>query len=125
MTHAEPPETTEPKPDIDALATLQTMHEDPGLTWRQLGRLCGVSERAIHHWRAGGRVSEFHLGRLARIAAETQTLPGDTPDERYRAMVAPGEAGQSIYDTLRAEVTVGERVIGAPYSAKDLLLGES
>lgn len=98
--------------------------EHSGLTWDQLGKVFGVSRRAVHMWANGGRLNESNALRLrafsAVISREESRLVGSTP-ERVRARLLQIESdGLSIVDRLRNERSAGLSW-GAPYSPERLV----
>jgi hypothetical protein len=93
-----------------------------GLTGDQIARLCGVSRRAVHLWASGGRINAMHQERLSRLVAIIDTLPGQTPEQRRAALLAPGSAGSSIFDRLRSEHASADMDISAPpWRLRDLV----
>jgi hypothetical protein len=100
---------------------VQYLHDISGLTWEQVSQLLGVSRRAVHMWAAGGAMSSGHEVILRRITATVEDLQAASPSERRAAILAPRQAGQSIYDRLRAERARGDRVTGAPFSFEQLI----
>src|SRR4051794_6916837 len=56
-----------------------------GLTWEQLGRLFGVSRRAVHGWAAGARMNAAHsemLARLRLVMADVDTRGANATEAR-------------------------------------------
>ncbi|MFI5930894.1 hypothetical protein [Actinoplanes sp. NPDC051494] len=97
------------------------LHEASGLTWDQLGRLFGVSRRAVHLWASGGRMNAVNAETLGRLVALLRAIPGG-PDERRAALLAPSAEGPSIVDQFRARHRSGARDIsGTPFSPQELL----
>jgi DNA-binding transcriptional regulator YiaG len=93
-----------------------------GLTWDQLARLFGVSRRALHLWASGGRMNAANQEQLTRLITLIHALPGDTPQQRRSALLAPGSDGISLFDELRAAYGSSDQdVAGAPWSPGDLL----
>lgn len=96
-----------------------------GLTWDQLGKVFGVSRRAVHMWANGGRLNESNARRLRTFAAivrrlESETTAGATP-EVIRARLLQVEAdGLSIVDRLRREHSSGP-TWGAPFGPERLV----
>jgi hypothetical protein len=85
------------------------LRDQSGLTWDQLGRLFGVSRRAVHLWAAGGRMNSYHAERLTRVLAAVQEVKAGTNSQRREVLLAPGPNGRTIYENLLAEI---DRVVG-------------
>lgn len=98
--------------------------EHSGLTWDQLGKVFGVSRRAVHMWANGGRLNEAHAQRLREFASIIQRLEAETPDaapETIRARLNQVEAdGYSIIGRLRQERSGGPSW-GAPFGPERLI----
>lgn len=98
------------------------LHEASGLTWEQLGRVFGVSRRAVHLWANGGRMNATNAELLGQLVAVVRELPGGTADERRGALLAPGADGSSVVDQLRARNRSDARdVSGTPFRPDELL----
>ncbi|OKH85030.1 hypothetical protein EB75_01450 [Mycobacterium sp. ST-F2] len=82
-----------------------------GLTWDQLGKVFGVSRRAVHMWSNGGRLNESNARRLREFSAivkEIQaTISGVTPDDVRAKLLDVGTDGMSVVDRLRRERSSG------------------
>lgn len=78
------------------------LHDNSGLTWEQLGRLFGVSRRAVHLWASGGRMNASNATTLHELAATVRSLPGDTPNERRAGLLRVQSDGASIVDLFRS-----------------------
>lgn len=72
-----------------------------GLTWDQLGKVFGVSRRAVHLWAGGGRLNESNAGVLREFAAEVRESGGATPEVVRALLLARGEDGVSVVDRFR------------------------
>jgi transcriptional regulator with XRE-family HTH domain len=81
---------------------IQNLREASGLTWDQLGRLFGVSRRAVHLWATGGRMNGSNTEQLARLEAAVARLRSNTPDDR-KLELFDGSTGPSLYDQLRSQ----------------------
>jgi DNA-binding transcriptional regulator YiaG len=102
-------------------AEVRWLHEASGLTWEQLGRMFGVSRRAVHLWANGGRMNAANAELLGQLVAVVRELPGDA-DERRSVLLAPGTDGTSIVDQLRARNRSDARDIsGTPFRPEELL----
>lgn len=109
--------------EAEPLAELvRRLRNSSGLTWDQLARLFGVSRRALHLWASGGRMNAANHEQLARLLALIDALPGDTPEQRRAALLAPRRSGQSLFDELRGEhASTDHDVSGTPWTPGDLL----
>lgn len=98
--------------------------ERSGLTWDQLGKVFGVSRRAVHMWANGGRLNEVNAQRLREFASIIQRLEVETPaatPETIRARLNQVEAdGYSIVGRLRQE-RAGGPSWGAPFGPERLI----
>lgn len=98
--------------------------EHSGLTWDQLGKVFGVSRRAVHMWANGGRLNEANAQRLREFASIIERLEAETPGatpETIRARLNQIEAdGYSIVGRLRQERSGGPSW-GAPFGPERLV----
>lgn len=98
--------------------------ENSGLTWDQLGKVFGVSRRAVHMWANGGRLNEANARRLWEFASIIQRLKTETPEatpETIRARLNQVEVdGYSIVGRLRQERSGGPSW-GAPFGPERLI----
>jgi hypothetical protein len=82
-----------------------------GLTWEQLGKVFGVSRRAVHMWSNGGRLNESNARRLREFSAVVRALqtsiPGATPEDVRAKLLDIGSDGVSVVDRLRQERSSG------------------
>lgn len=102
--------------------TVRCLHDASGLTWEQLGRLFGVSRRAVHHWANGGKMTAFHAEALARLTQVVDGLPASDIPSRRAHLLAPGANGRSLYERLRSDMIERTDVInGAPLTPAQLL----
>lgn len=98
--------------------------EHSGLTWDQLGKIFGVSRRAVHMWASGGRLNESNARRLRAFSAIVReieagiAMPGP---ETVRARLLQIESdGLSVVDRLRRERSAGP-TWGAPFGPERLV----
>lgn len=77
------------------------MKAESGLTWDQLGKVFGVSRRAVHLWASGGRLNEANAAMLREFAVEVRESGGGNPDEVRSMLLARGDDGLSIVDRFR------------------------
>ncbi|HVQ96432.1 MAG TPA: hypothetical protein VMU51_35770 [Mycobacteriales bacterium] len=96
------------------------LHEASGLTWDQLGRVFGVSRRAVHLWANGGRMNSINAQTLADLVAVVRELPARSPSDARAQLLAAGPDGRSKLDALRAR-SGGLDISGTPWSPQQLL----
>lgn len=83
--------------------SVKWLHAQSGLTWDQIGRIFGVSRRAVHMWANGGRMNAANAELLAELVAIVDSLPAASPAARRAVLLAAGAGGgRSIVDELRA-----------------------
>jgi DNA-binding transcriptional regulator YiaG len=80
---------------------VKSLRQESGLTWDQLGRLFGVSRRAMHLWAGGGRMNAAHTEALSAILRVVRNLPESGSIDPREALLRPGAEGRSLYDELR------------------------
>ena len=102
-------------------ATVTWLHDAAGLTWEQLGRVFGVSRRAVHMWANGGRMNGANAEALARFAGVVRELPASTSDERRTLLLQSGKSGRSIVDEFRLYRDGGPAISGTPFTPDQLL----
>ncbi|SON60026.1 hypothetical protein MSIMFI_01517 [Mycobacterium simulans] len=111
----------EPRSDREEIAWIK---ERSGLTWDQLGKVFGVSRRAVHMWANGGRLNESNARRLRAFSALIRRVESETPQstpEAVRARLLQIEPdGLSIIDRLRRERSAGP-TWGAPFGPERLV----
>lgn len=95
------------------------LHERSGLTWDQLGKVFGVSRRAVHLWANGGRMNSANATTLAELATAVRALPVGGPDEVRAALLASGPNELSIVDRFRLRAADSD-INGSPYAPADL-----
>lgn len=110
--------TFENPPAVEALAlagnlaeAVKSLREESGLTWDQLGRLFGVSRRAMHLWANGGRMNAAHAEALSAILRVVRELAGSGNIDPREALLRPGADGRSMYDELRSRFAPDEDTI--------------
>ncbi len=95
-----------------------------GLTWDQLGKVFGVSRRAVHMWANGGRLNESNARRLRAFSAVVRAInaevPHSEPDMVRARLLQVGPDGLSVVDRLRREQSTGP-TWGAPFGAERLV----
>jgi len=108
---------------VETTATIvQELHAKSGLSWEQLGRLLGVSRRAVHLWAAGGRVNSRHIERLARLRGIIDNLPAVDASQRRMLIFRVRRAEPSIFDAFLRQHSGEEGIVaGTPFSPEQLL----
>jgi hypothetical protein len=116
-----PARREEPRSDREEVAWIK---EHSGLTWDQLGKVFGVSRRAVHMWANGGRLNESNARRLRAFSAIIRDVEAETlrpTPEVVRARLLQIESdGLSIIDRLRRERSTGP-TWGAPFGPERLV----
>ena len=101
---------------------VRDLYTKSGLTWEQLGRLLGVSRRAVHLWAAGGRVNSRHLELLTQLRGIIDKLPVENASQRRALIFQARPAEPSIFDTFVRQHTAEEGIVaGTPFSPDQLL----
>ena len=109
-------------PAQTSAAIVRTLHVESGLTWEQLGRLLGVSRRAVHLWAAGGRVNSRHLELLSQLRSIIDDLRAENASQRRMLIFQTRRAEPSIFDAFLRQHTHEEGVVaGTPFSPDKLL----
>lgn len=94
--------------------------ENSGLTWDQLGKVFGVSRRAVHMWANGGRMNESNSRTLHDFGAEVRRYLQGTPDATRTALLSHGAGDLSIVEQFRTRnvVPAGESW-GSPFTVDE------
>lgn len=95
---------------LDTESQVRLIHERSGLTWEQLGRLFGVSRRAVHNWAAGSRLSGRNAEVLARVVAMLVPRANYSPEENRDWLLASRAGGISLFDEIRTSSKRGTPV---------------
>lgn len=103
--------------------TVKWLHGASGLTWDQLGKIFGVSRRAVHLWANGGRLNAANAAKLAEFVALVRELPACESADRRTRLLAAGKDGRSILDKLR-ERNHSADITGSQWSPAQLLGAE-
>ena len=91
----------DPHPQPAAVSRVRRVKEDTGLTWGQFRRLFGVSQRSVHLWASGARMSARNEERLAYIEQVVGALGLSTPQQRRDSLLrSPAGGGRSIFQQL-------------------------
>jgi transcriptional regulator with XRE-family HTH domain len=110
------------RPILSTAAIVLELRDKSGLTWDQLGRLLGVSRRAVHLWAAGGRINARHLELLAKLRVTIDNLPATDAIQRRVMLFETRRAEPSIFDEfLRQHLSDGGTVAGTPFTPDQLL----
>jgi hypothetical protein len=75
-----------------------------GLTWEQLGKLFGVSRRAVHHWVNGGNLTAANLARLDVLSERFSRRTGPPADVRAW-LFSVDESGSTPFAAWVRELT--------------------
>lgn len=117
------PEVADTSIRDDAAETVW-IKEHSGLTWEHLGKVFGVSRRAVHMWANGGRLNDSNARALREFSAvirEAERQVGGSDAARVRAhLLAVGSDGRSIVGQLRDLRTAGG-TWAAPFGPERLI----
>ncbi|MBW0255865.1 hypothetical protein [Cellulomonas sp. PS-H5] len=91
-----------------------------GLTWDQLGRVFGVSRRAVHLWANGGRMNEGNAAVLREFSRAVRSIAATEPDAVRAALLAVPAEGYSVVDNFRRRHAAGDSP-GQPFAVHELL----
>lgn len=81
----------ETKPSVQAIIT--ELKDESGLTWDQIGKLIGVSRRAVHNWVCGHVAKPAHIHAVASLLDRVRAMGGLKPFEIRRKLLESYEAG--------------------------------
>jgi len=102
---------------------IRDLHSRSGLTWDELGRILGVSRRAVHGWASGAKLNQSHASRLTRVTAVIDSYDRGDPALSRAALHAPGPHRSSIFQHLvRTARPVSDRPEG--FTPAELLAAE-
>jgi len=103
-------------------ASVSHLHDHSGLTWDQLGKLFGVSRRAVHMWASGKRMNARNTELLAELLRLINSAPGETAEERRAWLFAPRADGVTpIERFLDEHRRPGQPLSGSGYTPAGLL----
>jgi DNA-binding transcriptional regulator YiaG len=91
-------DTSQPQTTAQALSALRRAS---GLTWEQLGRLFGVSRRAVHFWASGKPMAGTHEEHLRHALALVLCRAGGP--EQVRGALLSVVDGQQILELLASQ----------------------
>jgi len=98
------------------------LHAQSGLTWDQIGRLLGVSRRAVHMWAAGKRMNARNTELLADLIHLVDSATGGTPDERRSWLFTATVSGMTPVERfLSQHRQPGHPLSGSGYTPAELL----
>lgn len=95
-----PPAPDRPRPEvasprISTAEAVARLRADTGLTWDQLGRLFGVSRRAVHLWASGKQMNARNIELLSAVEKLVAQAPGGSPQERRAWLFSAGRDGMT------------------------------
>lgn len=103
-------------------ASVSHLHDHSGLTWDQLGKLFGVSRRAVHMWASGKRMNARNTELLGELLRLVNSAPGVTAEERRAWLFAPRADGVTpIERFLYEHRRPGQPLSGSGYTPAGLL----
>lgn len=89
------------------------LHKLSGLTYKQIAKTFGVSERTVHAWAAGTSTpSRRHLERLTTVLEAVQKLPGPDASSRRAQLLTEGYGQPGIYNRWLRELAAGRAAVG-------------
>lgn len=105
--------------DVEVVKWLK---ETSGLTWDQIGRVLGVSRRAVHLWVNGGRINSTNAEAVREFAALIELAKGKAGHETRATLLAISSDGMSPLDKFRQwQHGKSVDINGAPFSPSALL----
>ena len=108
---------------LTAQETVRWLHNESGLTWDQIGKVFGVSRRAVHMWANGARMNAANSELLAEFTAIVRGLDATDPSNRRAALLATRADGKSIIDFFRARRSASETPLSETSQDPERLLG--
>jgi len=124
LSPADPGRTSDPDHLVSEAESVRWLHEESGLTWDQLGRVFGVSRRAVHLWANGSRMNSVNAATLADLVGVVRELPAArAPADRRARLLAAGPDGRSVLDEIRARHSDADTDISGTGWAPQELLG--
>lgn len=99
---------------------IRWVKDNSGLTWDQLGKIFGVSRRAVHLWANGGRMNEANSRTLHDFGAEVRGVLRESPDATRTALLAHSAGSLSIVERFRTRSVVpAGKSWGAPFTVDE------
>lgn len=89
------------------------LRELSGLTYKQISKIFGVSERAVHLW-AGGTTTPAprHLERLGAVLEAVRALDGPDASSRRAQLLREGQGQPGIYNRWLRELAADRPAVG-------------
>lgn len=101
---------------------VRSIKDTTGLTWEQIGRIFGVSRRAVHNWANGGRINASNSEALYQMASAVRELEHLPLNERRRKILAIGPNSHQLVDRLRAaHRSAPDDIAGEPFHPENML----
>jgi len=92
--------------------SINQIHSLSGLTWSQVGRIFGVSERTARWWATGyAKTPVLHFKRSKLILQQVVALNAPSPAEARTALLKTKPSGSSIFQEWLDEYRVNQAVI--------------
>jgi hypothetical protein len=102
--------------------TISWIKDSSGLTWEQLGRVFGVSRRAVHMWASGSRMNQGNAAQVHEFAGAVERVQGSSVTETRTALLSVGSTGDSIVNQFRrTHRTGGSEASGSTLTPLDLI----
>ncbi len=91
------------EPDVTTKSAIVEIRSRTGLTMNQLAAMFGVTRKAVHLWREGGRVNATNAARILRTLSVIRDLDDLTPSSLRDLLIATAQDGQSVLELLSRE----------------------
>ena len=103
---------TNDRPDLSG-RDITVLRELSGLTYKQISKIFGVSERAVHLW-AGGTTTPAprHLERLGTVLEAVHALDGPDASSRRAQLLREGQGQPGIYNRWLRELAADRPAVG-------------
>lgn len=98
-----------PNPPIDPVKAARQLVRESGLTAAQIGRLTGVTGRAVANWAAGSTPSPRRTDRIRALHELVFSLDASDPTERRRLMLTSVQ-GPSLFWQFQDETVRPQRI---------------
>lgn len=96
----------------DSALMISELHYYSGLTWNQIGRVLGVSQRTAQCWATGYAITpRIHFERAAVILRQVIALDAPSPAEARTAILATLSEGGSLFQRWLRERPMNSEVI--------------
>jgi hypothetical protein len=91
---------------------ISDLHSLSGLTWSQVSRIFGVSERTVRWWATGyAKTPAIHSKRAKTILQQVVALKAESPAEARTILLQERETTSSIFQCWLDERRVNETVL--------------